>query len=101
MVPMPARGSSSRMKILVVNPNTTRSMTQAIGAAARAAAWPTTEIIAVNPAEGPVSIEGYVDEAYSVPGLLDAIRAGEAQGVCGHVIACFDDTGLEAVRSLA
>ncbi len=60
-----------------------------------------TEIIAVNPADGPVSIEGYYDEAFSVPGLLAEIAKGEASGVSAHIIACFDDTGLEAARSLA
>ncbi|HYD65361.1 aspartate/glutamate racemase family protein, partial [Azospirillum sp.] len=47
------------------------------------------------------SIEGYYDEAFAVPGLLEEIARGEAAGVDGHVIACFDDTGLEAARSLA
>jgi allantoin racemase len=89
------------MRILVVNPNTTVSMTAKIGAAARSVASPSTTILAVNPQSGPASIEGYVDEAYSVPGLLAEIRKGEADGVAGHVIACFDDTGLEAARSLA
>ena len=89
------------MRILVVNPNTSVAMTKKIGAAARAVAAPGTEIIAVNPADGPVSIEGYYDEVFSVPGLLAEITKGEALGVSAHVIACFDDTGLEAARSLA
>jgi allantoin racemase len=95
------------MRILVVNPNTTVAMTDKIGAAARAVAAPGTEIIAVNPADGPVSIEGYYDEVFSVPGLLaeiakgEAFSKGEASGVSAHIIACFDDTGLEAARSLA
>lgn len=89
------------MRLLVVNPNTTASMTAKIGRAARAAASPGTEIVAVNPADGPVSIEGYYDEAFSVPGLLEEIRKGEAAGCQGHVIACFDDTGLDAARTLA
>jgi allantoin racemase len=89
------------MKILVVNPNTTSAMTEKIGQAARAAAAAGTEIIAVNPPDGPVSIEGYYDEAFSVPGLLAEIAKGEASGVSAHIIACFDDTGLEAARSLA
>src|SRR5271168_1048363 len=89
------------MRILIVNPNTTAAMTEKIGAAARAVAAPGTEIIAVNPADGPVSIEGYYDEVFSVPGLLAEIAKGEALGVSAHVIACFDDTGLEAARSLA
>jgi allantoin racemase len=89
------------MRILVVNPNTTAAMTEKIGRAARAVAASGTEIIAVNPPDGPVSIEGYYDEAFSVPGLLAEIAKGEASGVTAHIIACFDDTGLEAARSLA
>src|ERR1700759_3170161 len=89
------------MRLLIVNPNTTAAMTDKIGAAARAVAAPGTEIIAVNPADGPVSIEGYYDEAFSVPGLLAEIAKGEAAGVSAHIIACFDDTGLEAARCLS
>ena len=89
------------MRLLVVNPNTTASMTEKIGAAARAVAGTGTEIVAVNPRSGPVSIEGFYDEAFSVPGLLEEIAKGEAMGVDGHVVACFDDTGLEAARCLA
>ena len=89
------------MRILVVNPNTTSAMTGKIARVARAAAAAGTEIIAVNPPDGPASIEGYYDEAFSVPGLLAEIAKGEALGVSAHIIACFDDTGLEAARSLA
>lgn len=89
------------VRILVVNPNTTMSMTEKIGAAARRAASPGTEVTAVNPSMGPVSIEGYYDEAFSVPGLLEEVRRGEAVGFHGTVIACFDDTGLDAARALA
>lgn len=86
------------MRLLVINPNSTASMTEKIGAAARAAASPGTAIVAVNPAEGPVSIEGYYDEAMSVPGLLREIRTRtDADAV---IIACFDDTGLDAARCL-
>jgi allantoin racemase len=91
----------TRVRILVVNPNTTATMTEKIGHAARAVAAAGTEIFAVNPPDGPVSIEGYYDEAFSVPGLLGEIAKGEALGVSAHIIACFDDTGLEAARSLA
>lgn len=89
------------MEILVVNPNTTASMTEKIRAAAAAAASPGTRITAVNPSTGPESIEGYYDEALAVPGLLVEIGRGEARGVAGHVIACFDDTGLDAARARA
>ncbi len=89
------------MRILIVNPNTTGSMTARIGAAGRAAASPGTEVVATNPDMGPESIEGYYDEAFSVPGLLDEIRRGESLGFDGYVIACFDDTGLDAARTVA
>lgn len=86
------------MRILVINPNTTASMTQKIGAAAQAAAADGTVIQAVNPTYGPPSIEGYYDEVFSIPGLLAQMRA--APDVDAYVIACFDDTGLDAARCL-
>jgi allantoin racemase len=89
------------VEILVVNPNTTAAITEKIRAAAAAAAAPGTRITAVNSATGPESIEGYYDEALAVPGLLVEIGRGEARGVAGHVIACFDDTGLDAARARA
>jgi allantoin racemase len=89
------------MRIKVINPNTTESMTRKIGAAAEAVAAPGTKIIAVSPRHGPVSIEGHYDEAVSVIGLLEEIHAGEADGVDGYVIACFGDPGLRAAREIA
>jgi allantoin racemase len=86
------------MRILVVNPNTTASMTEKIGAAARRVASPGTEITACNPLHGPVSIEGYYDEAMSLAGMLEVIR--NTADFDAVVIACFDDTGLDAARCL-
>jgi allantoin racemase len=89
------------MKLRIVNPNTTEAMTDGIGRAARAVAAAGTVIEAVTSSTGPVSIEGYYDEALSLPGLLKAIADGEAAGADAHIIACFDDTGLDAARQLA
>src|SRR5881628_3358896 len=89
------------MKIKVINPNTTESMTEKIGAAARGVAAEGTMIVAASPAMGPVSIEGHYDEAVSVLGLLEEIRKGEADGCDGYVIACFGDPGLLAAREIA
>jgi allantoin racemase len=86
------------MRILVVNPNTTASMTHKIGAAARRVASAGTEIVAVNSARGPASIEGFYDEAMSLAGMLQVIRS--TAGYDAVVIACFDDTGLDAARCL-
>lgn len=87
------------MKLLVVNPNSTASMTAKIGAMARVVASAGTDIVATNPAVGPESIEGYFDEAFSVPGMLNEIRRHPGMG--GYIIACFDDTGLDAARCIA
>jgi allantoin racemase len=92
------------MNLVVINPNTTAAMTHRIGEAAQAAAAPGTRVRAVNPPDGPVSIEGYYDEAFSLPGLLREILRHEQQGrahadpVQAYILACFDDTGLDAAR---
>ena len=89
------------MRLLVVNPNTTASMTATIADAATRVAHAGTEIVAVTSAMGPASIEGYYDEAFAVPGLLAEIARGERAGADAAIIACFDDTGLDAARTLA
>ncbi len=89
------------IRILIVNPNTTGSMTERIGEIARQAACPGTTITAVNPTHGPAAVEGFFDGALSVPGLLQQIARGENEKVDAHIVACFDDTGLDAARALA
>ena len=86
------------MKLLVINPNSTVSMTRKAEAAARAVARPGTEVIAATSRAGPCSIEGYYDVAICLPGLLDEAR--RHPDVDAIVIACFDDTGLDAMRCL-
>lgn len=84
------------MRILVINPNTTASMTRKIGKAAEFVASSGTEIMAVNPKDGPPSIEGYFDEVFVVPGIL--AEMSKSKRIDAYVIACFDDTGLDAAR---
>jgi allantoin racemase len=76
------------MQIRVINPNTTRGMTDTIGSAAQGIAAPGTVITSTQPAHGPVSIESHFDEAIS------------ADGVDAYIIACFGDPGLLAAREL-
>jgi allantoin racemase len=87
--------------IIVINPNTTASMTRLIGESARSVAAPGTTVTAVNPDMGPASIESHYDEALSVPGLLTEIARARTEPADGFVIACFGDPGLEAARELA
>lgn len=89
------------MKILVVNPNSTASMTDKIVEAARAAAGPGVQIIGRTAIGAPASIEGHRDEAMCLPYLLKAVAEAEAEGVDGIVVACFDDPGIGACREIA
>ena len=85
-------------RILVINPNTTAGMTDKIAVAARQAAGAQTEIVALTSPRGPRSIEGYFDEATSLYGLMQCIH--NSSGFDAVVVACFDDTGLDAARCL-
>lgn len=87
------------MRLHVVNPNSSEAMTVGIDAAARAAAPPGIEIVTTRALGAPASIEGAVDGARAVPPMLD--RIAEAEGADAHLVACFDDTGLDAARALA
>ena len=89
------------MRILLVNPNTTASMTEKAAVAARVVAASGTEIIAATSRMGPVSIEGHYDGALAIPGLLAELKERRTDGYDAAIIACFDDTGLDAARSLA
>jgi allantoin racemase len=89
------------MRIRIINPNTTASMTETIAAAARGVAAHGTEIVAATSLSGAVSIEGHYDEAMSIVGIVDEIRTGETGGTDAYVIACFGDPGLLAAREIA
>ena len=87
-----------KKKICIINPNTTKAMTHKIDLTAKNFANVDTEIISVEPNIGPESIEGYYDEAFCIPGLIEEINNNI--NADGYIIACFDDTGLDAVRSI-
>lgn len=86
------------MELLVVNPNSTASMTEKIAIAAQRVARPQTKIVAVGSSSGPPSIQGFYDGAVCLAGLLEQVE--QHKYVDGIVIACFDDTGLDAVRCM-
>lgn len=61
------------MRILVVNVNTTASMTQGIVASAKSAASPGTEIVGLTPTFGADSCEGNVESYMAALGVLDQV----------------------------
>ena len=56
------------MKICVINPNTTSSMTATIADAARGVAAPATEIVAATASTGPVSSRAIMTRRWRCPG---------------------------------
>ncbi|THD80831.1 aspartate/glutamate racemase family protein [Aliigemmobacter aestuarii] len=92
------------MNLLILNPNSTASMTDTIAATARRVALPGSRIVAVTGSgTAPASVEGHADAAFAIPAMLAAIRLAEAGGAPPDaiVIACFDDPGLLAAREIA
>jgi len=89
---------SGKPDIVIINPNTTASMTDRIRAVATENAGDRLNLTVLNPDHGPASIEGFYDEAMSMAGLLEVIGAHPQAD--GFIIACFDDTGLDAARCL-
>ena len=88
-------------RIMVVNPNTTAAMTEAVVTAARAIAAPGIEIVGGTAKHGMSSIESHVDEVWGALAVLEQVRAGERDGVDAYVVACFGDTGVPAAREVA
>ena len=87
------------MRILVVNSNTTPSVTERIGAAARAVASPGTEVVAVSAPFGLPLIVTRADWLAAGPATLAALA--EHRGTYdAAVIACFGDPGLDAAKEL-
>ena len=86
------------MLICIINPNTTKKMTDRIEVAANKVASNGTRIVATNPKSGPESIEGYYDEVFCIPGILEEVFLNKDADA--FIIGCFDDTGLDAVRSI-
>ena len=88
------------MKIAVINPNSTVSMTEKIAVAARAVA-PLDEIVAITCHGSPPAIQGPEDGAACRPFLFAEIARAEREGADAAIIACFDDPGLDEARTSA
>ena len=84
-------------RIVVINPNSTQGVTDAIDAALepwRMAGGPTIECVTL--AEGPPGIETQAHVEQVVPLICRLVRARE--DAAAFVIACFSDPGLHAAR---
>jgi allantoin racemase len=88
------------MKILVVNPNTSKHMTYMIERSAKMVASKDVEIIVKNPETGPEAIESFMDENVSTINVIKEVIRPTLGKVDAVVIACFDDPGMYALREI-
>lgn len=89
------------MKLTVINPNSTVSMTDKILASARAVAAAGVEVTGRTAHGAPASIEGHADEVMCAAHLLREVREAQAEGADAIVVACFDDPAIGACREVA
>ena len=85
--------------ILVVNPNTSEDMTAAIDRVGQVAAGTSATVVTLRSQQGPHTIEGPLDAALGVAGMLEVIGA-YTQPFDAVVVACFGDPGVDALRVL-
>lgn len=87
------------MKLLIINPNSSPSVTQRIDTAAQAAALPTDEIITICASGAPELIVTPEDALIAEQAVTQTIAAWEGP-LDGVILASFGDTGLNAVRAI-
>lgn len=89
------------MRIFVINPNTSESMTDHIRAELEKIKRSDTELTVVNPEHGPVSIESAYDEALAGPPTLELVQRANEEGYDAVVLACFSDPALDAAKEIS
>jgi allantoin racemase len=89
------------MKILVINPNTSDSMTEHLRHALAPIKRPDTELEVVSPEHGPITVECEYDEVYASANMLPLVKRANLEGFDAIIIACFSDPGITAAREIS
>jgi allantoin racemase len=89
------------MRIFVINPNTSESMTDHIRRELQKIKRSDTELTVTNPEHGPVSIESVYDESLATPPTLELVRRANEEGYDAVILACFSDPGLDAAKEIS
>lgn len=87
------------MRILIVNVNTTASMTDGIAAQARKFASPGTEIVGLTPRFGAESVEGNFESYLCAVGVMDAVMRYD-QPYDAVIQAGYGEHGREGLQEL-
>jgi allantoin racemase len=90
-----------KMKILVINPNTSQLVTDRIAGVVRSIARTETDVDIICIPHGPESLESFYDEALATPYIIDAVKEANQQGYDAVVLAAFCDPGIEALKEIS
>ncbi|WP_422748565.1 aspartate/glutamate racemase family protein [Mycobacterium sp. WMMD1722] len=91
------------MKILLLNPNTSLSMSEDIAAAARAVAGAGTEIDCRQPLFGSVAIDSAAESYLAAVGVMDLVATLAAEDTWDHdavILAGFGEHGRDALQEM-
>ena len=88
------------MRVLLINPNTSRDITEKVASFARGLAGPGDEIVPATGRFGGQYISTRATAAIAAHAALDAL-AEHGHGCDGVFLACFGDPGLAALRELS
>ncbi len=91
------------MKILILNPNTSTTMTDEIAVAARLAALPGTEITVTAPAFGSAAIDSAAESYLCAVGVMDTVARMQAAGTFDFdavILAGFGEHGKDALQEM-
>jgi len=91
---------STRIHVVVLNPNTSSSLTAALERSARRAAGPGVDVSAIQPFSGPRAVEDWRTAYLSSAAMIDRLDRVPA-GMSALVLAGFGDVGIEALREIA
>ncbi len=86
------------MRLLIINPNSSATVTARIDAAAQAACQPGEEVTTIRATGAPELIVTVADAQRAEQAVTQTIAAW-TQPVDGVILASFGDTGLDAVRA--
>jgi allantoin racemase len=89
------------VRILVINPNSSKSMTESIATHLEIIRRRDTMIDVVTTEAAPHAIQSARDAALSAPEILKRVERANGEDVDAIVIACFSDPGLEAAREVS
>ena len=86
--------------IVLINPNSTVSMTNAMLRTARETV-PSAIFKGWTSHDGPPAIQGAKDGLLAEQPMVELVANASEQGASAIIIGCFDDTGLDAARLIA